>query len=121
MRSDDGALSIGQLAELTGASVRSLRYYEQHRLLCADRTSSGHRRFPPEAVQSARRIRMLLHGGLPLAVVAKILPCFADEGTALDPCVTDYLREHLTLVRGRMAELDRQRGALEEIQRLVTD
>ncbi|MGH3121741.1 MAG: MerR family DNA-binding transcriptional regulator, partial [Streptosporangiaceae bacterium] len=34
-------MRIGELASKTGASVRSLRYYEQQGLLAAERSPSG--------------------------------------------------------------------------------
>lgn len=114
-----GTLSIGELSARTGASVRSLRHYEQQGLLPAVRTNAGHRRFATDTVETVRRIRMLLDGGLPLVMVAKILPCFADEGVRLDACVADYLRDHLHVVLERLGELDRQRESIGHLQRLV--
>ncbi|GAA2583943.1 MerR family transcriptional regulator [Microbacterium binotii] len=115
----DGTLAIGELADLTGASVRSLRHYEQNGLLPAQRTGAGHRRFPSDAVEEVRRIRMLLDGGLPLAVVAKIMPCFTDQGGALDACVKGYLRDRLGAVDERIAALGQQRRTLQAIHELV--
>lgn len=115
----DDTLSIGELARRTGASVRSLRYYEQHKLLPAVRTSAGHRRFREDAVETVRRLRLLLEGGLPLAVVAKIMPCFTDHGAALDTCVADYLRNHLTVMQERIEELDQRRDTILRLQQLV--
>ena len=36
-------MKIGELARITGASVRSLRYYEQQRLLLSPRTTGNQR------------------------------------------------------------------------------
>ncbi|EIV94672.1 MerR family transcriptional regulator [Frankia sp. QA3] len=115
----DGTVGIGELARRTGASVRSLRYYEQHGLLRATRTAAGHRRFGADATETVRRIRMLLDGGLPLAIVAKIMPCFTEEGARLDACVADYLREHMDTVRDRMHILDRQQHTIARLQELI--
>lgn len=115
---DDG-LSIGELSRLTGSSVRSLRHYELNGLLDAARTSAGHRRFTTDDVETVRRIRMLLDGGLPLVVVEKVLPCFTDQGARLDTCVADYLRDHLQTVQERIAHLDQQRETIARLQHLV--
>lgn len=115
----DGTLAIGELAGRTGASVRSLRHYEQHGLLPAIRTAAGHRRFPVDAVETVRRIRLLLDGGLPLTVVAKIMPCFTDQGAGLDACVAGYLRDSLDVLDERIAGLDRQRHTLQELRELT--
>ena len=47
-------MRIGDLAEHTGASVRSLRYYEEQGLLLADRTPSGQRTYDDDAVDDIR-------------------------------------------------------------------
>lgn len=115
----DDDLSIGELSRLTGTSVRSLRHYEQNGLLDAVRTSAGHRRFTTDDVETVRRIRMLLDGGLPLVIVGKVLPCFTDQGAQLDACVSDYLRDHLQTVQERIAHLDQQRATITRLQHLV--
>ena len=57
-------MRIGELAERTGASPRSLRYYEQRGLLASERTANGYREYGPEAVDRMRNIRLLLESGL---------------------------------------------------------
>lgn len=104
-------MPIGVLSERTGVSVRALRHYEQARLLHPDRTSAGHRRFRAADVESVRRIRLLLRAGLPLTVIAQILPCFIHEGSHLDACVANYLQNHLATVSARIKALDDQQNA----------
>lgn len=115
----DDTLAIGELAGQTGVSVRSLRHYEQHDLLPAVRTAAGHRRFPADATETVRRIRMLLDGGLPLTIVAKIMPCFTDQGAGLDACVAGYLRDRLDTVAERIGVLDQQRRTLQSLRQLA--
>jgi DNA-binding transcriptional MerR regulator len=43
---------IGELAQRTGVSQRSLRYYEQQGLLSADRDVHGYRRYGPDSVHT---------------------------------------------------------------------
>ncbi|MDR6866996.1 DNA-binding transcriptional MerR regulator [Microbacterium resistens] len=112
-------IGIGELSARTGTSVRALRYYEQHRLLQATRTASGHRRFGQDAVTVVQRIRMLLDAGLPLKTVGSVLVCF-EGGTALHPCVTTYLRDHEAVITTRVAALERQGEALRHVQSLVS-
>ncbi|MBD3943797.1 MerR family transcriptional regulator [Microbacterium sp. NEAU-LLC] len=112
-------MAIGELSSRTGASVRALRYYEQHGLLRSARTAAGHRRFPPADVETVRRIRLLLNAGFPLADVAWVIPCFDDEGVQLDACVADRIHAHLLVVEERMAELGEQQHAIHRLQQLV--
>jgi DNA-binding transcriptional MerR regulator len=54
---------IGELAERTGVSVRSLRYYETKGLLASERTSGGQREYPEAAVDRVRRIQEMFAAG----------------------------------------------------------
>ena len=44
-------MRIGDLSAATGASARSLRYYEQQGLLASERSSGGQRHYPESAVE----------------------------------------------------------------------
>lgn len=115
----DNTISIGELSERTGVSVRALRYYEQHGLLAAVRTSAGQRRFEPGAAETVRRIRLFLDAGLPLSVVSQVIACFVDDGSRLHACVAEYLRDHMAHVRARVEELDQQRSTVRRLQQLI--
>ena len=65
---------IGELATLSGLSVRTLRYYADEGLVPeAARTPSGYREFGPDALARARLIRTLRELGVGLADVRRIL------------------------------------------------
>jgi MerR family regulatory protein len=52
------AMQSSELARLTGVSTDTLRYYERNKLLApAQRSSSGYRLFPPEALVRVQMIR----------------------------------------------------------------
>ncbi|WP_380156131.1 MerR family DNA-binding transcriptional regulator [Kineococcus sp. R86509] len=72
-------MQIGELSELSGASVRSLRYYEQQGLLVSQRRSNGYRDYPGNAVATVATIRALLEIGLPTALLKDVLPCTVGE------------------------------------------
>ncbi len=67
-------MRVGELASQTGASIRSLRYYEQEGLLPAHRRANGYREFEPAAREQVQRIRALLAIGFTLAEVVVFLP-----------------------------------------------
>jgi DNA-binding transcriptional MerR regulator len=72
-------MRIGELSERTGASPRSLRYYEQQGLLSSDRQSNGYREYPVNAVAIVQTIKSLLEIGLPTVLVKDVLPCTVGE------------------------------------------
>ncbi|MEU5870389.1 MerR family transcriptional regulator [Glycomyces sp. NPDC047369] len=75
-------MRIGELAEATGATVRALRYYEEQGLLHPERTASGQRVYPADAVDQVRWIKLMFANGLPSRAIAKLRRCrSADEVT----------------------------------------
>jgi DNA-binding transcriptional MerR regulator len=70
-----GRMLIGELAERTGVSRRSLRHYEDHALIAVGRTANGYRDYAESAVGRVLQIRDLLEAGLPVRLIKQILPC----------------------------------------------
>ncbi|MGY0489539.1 MerR family transcriptional regulator [Streptomyces sp. WG-D5] len=106
-------MRIGELAARTGVSVRALRYYEQHDLLAADRSPSGQRLYPDQAVDRVLLIQQLYAAGLSSRTIVELLPCVVD-GDA-----TPELLERLAAERDRIdlkiADLAETRGRLDAV------
>ncbi|MFD7440202.1 MerR family transcriptional regulator [Streptomyces sp. NPDC059909] len=98
-------LSIGELAERAGVTVKTVRFYSDRGLLPeAARSAGGHRRYGPEALDRLRTIRSLRTLDLPVPDVGRIL----DEEDALEDVVAGQLRElgtRLSALRWREAAL----------------
>ena len=106
---------IGELAQRTGVSQRSLRYYEQQGLLGAERDVNGYRRYTPDSVRTVARIRGLLAAGLSTDVIRGVLPCVGGgEPLELDLCpeLARTLQHELAEMDARIDELQRARGTL---------
>jgi DNA-binding transcriptional MerR regulator len=103
--SPDGMWSIGELAEHAGVTVKTVRFYSDRGLLPeAARSTGGHRRYGPEALDRLRLIRSLRTLDLPVPDVGRIL----DEEDALEDVVAGQLRElgtRLSALRWREAAL----------------
>ncbi|VAX19494.1 hypothetical protein MNBD_NITROSPINAE04-2459 [hydrothermal vent metagenome] len=68
------ALTVGQLSDLTGLSRKSIRYYEQEKLIpTADRSISGYRLFPPKVAQRLSFIKKAKAIGFSLDEIRGIL------------------------------------------------
>ena len=111
-------MRIGELARSTGASERSLRYYETQGLLAPERRPSGHREYRSADVDAVRRIQVLLAAGLSTTQIVAVLPCMIDDDTELTPDCPELVDE-LVLQRDRLdeaiAELSDTRANLEAI------
>jgi DNA-binding transcriptional MerR regulator len=105
-------MRIGQLAQATGVSADTIRYYEKIGLLPrAQRTGSGYRSYASGAANRIRVIRNAVQLGFPLAEIAKVLRV-RDAGGA--PCrqVRDYARDLVAQIDARIVELDDERRAM---------
>jgi DNA-binding transcriptional MerR regulator len=100
---------IGELAQRTGVSQRSLRYYEQQGLLSAERDVHGYRRYPPDSVRTVARIRALLGVGLSTEVIRDVLPCVVGG----DPIELDLCPDLVRTIRRELAEMDARIGELQ--------
>lgn len=93
-------MRIGDLAGQTGASVRSLRYYEEQGLLVAQRTTTGQRTYDEDAVARVRLLRQLYNAGLTSATIASLLPCVDHPSVAATRTTIALMeREHERLGR----------------------
>lgn len=98
-------LTIGGVAERTGLTQRTLRYYEELGLLEPQRDTGGRRRYDAGAIDRLYRIRLLRDLGTQLADV--------------DPDGVDVLRltrRHLAGLDDRLADLARQRERVRAVE-----
>jgi len=107
-------MKIGELARITGASVRSLRYYEERQLLLSHRTTGGQRIYDQDAVERVTLIRELFAAGISSDAVVQLLPCI-HSGTA-----TPAMVERLSYERARIdAEVHRLAATRDRLDRLI--
>lgn len=107
----DTTMRIGDLAAATGASARSLRYYEEQGLLASVRSAGGQRHYPPAAAERVALIQSLLTAGLSSATIRDVLPCISDEAIRT-PWLADRLCTELTRVEEQITSLHRTRDIL---------
>ncbi|SDT07388.1 DNA-binding transcriptional regulator, MerR family [Brevibacterium sandarakinum] len=105
-------LRIGDVAAVTSATPRMVRYYEKQGLITAERSSAGQRLFDPSVIDQVRSIRWLLSAGLPTEAIRELLDCIHDTNR-IEPCAAPLLMNHLHAYDGRIAELTSTRDALQ--------
>jgi MerR family transcriptional regulator, repressor of the yfmOP operon len=130
-------LRIGELAELTGTTPRTIRYYEEIGLLGggAERVQGKHRCYTEADVEWLRevvRLRDLL--GLSLEQLSQLLEAESarahlrreyqeteapDERRRILERALEHIGTQLGLVRSRLEELTKLAGELEDRQKLV--
>jgi len=105
----EAMLTIGQLADYVGVTVRAIRHYHQRGLLAEPaRDSSGYRRYGAEAVLDLIRIKILSDAGVPLARIDEMLNAgpeqLAESVAQIDEALQQQIRE-LERRRRRIADL----------------
>ncbi|WP_346742679.1 MerR family transcriptional regulator [Spongiactinospora sp. TRM90649] len=109
-------MRIGELAERTGVSTRSLRYYEQQGMITARRTANGYRDYDESAVRLVTEIRELLAAGFGLEDARPFVECLRAGHAAGDACP-----ESVAVYRRRLAEIDAELRALITRRAAVAD
>lgn len=107
-------LKIGELSKTTGASIRSIRYYEKQGLITPARTESGYREYHKFAVEQVNTIRLYLKLGLSTEQIAGFLQCVLMNKEA-------FCNEVLPVYRQKLKEIDEQIQTLVRIRSNLED
>ena len=108
-------IRIGELAELSGVSVRSLRYYEEQGLLHSSRSESGQRLYSAPAAGRVRLIQQLYAAGLSSKTLRELLPCLETPVERYTPLLRDRLVEERDRIERQISELSQTRDRLEHV------
>lgn len=111
-------MRIGELAAATGSTPRLLRYYEERGLLRPERAYNGYREYSELLVLQVQRIRDLLSTGMPISLIAEILPCFADDESIYQavrkPEIIERLLAHRSRIDAKLTGLHASRDAIDD-------
>ena len=108
-----GQHRVGEVARITGLTVRALRYYEEIGLLAASgRSEGGHRLYSAGDLERLYRVQLLRRLDLPLAEIAKALddPAWDMRGA---------LERHIRELDGRIEATQRLRVEVGSLLRSV--
>src|SRR5256712_2812630 len=105
-------MTIGQVARRTGASIRTLRFYDRLGILSVrGRGTNNYRLFGDDAIECVDCIRRMQGAGLTLRQIQRVVQVERQRGdahAALDDAYTEARRRLDT----KIAELEAQRRAL---------
>jgi MerR family redox-sensitive transcriptional activator SoxR len=102
-------LTIGQVAERTGAATSALRYWEDLGLITSVRTTGNQRRYERATIRRVSFIRAAQRVGLSLDEIGAALATLPDART---PTATDWAR----LSRAWRGRLDEQIRRIEKLR-----
>jgi DNA-binding transcriptional MerR regulator len=106
--------SISEVAELTGLSTHTLRYYERAGLMLepVGRATSTHRRYSDAAVRWVGFLTKLRSTGLPIARVRQYVE-LARAGESTIPDRLELLLIHRITVAAQLAEMTESLAAID--------
>ena len=108
-------IRIGRLAELTGVSVDTVRYYEREGLLPKPtRRASGYREYSQSDVERLRFVRRSKELGFTLSEIAELLSLTSDRHSDMKG-VKQKAEERLLQVETKIAELGRVKRGLKKL------
>lgn len=101
-------LTIGQVAERTGLSVHTLRFYEREGILAnpVQRGPGGHRVYSEDDVDWLTVCTVLRGSGMPIPQIAHYT-ALVRAGEGNEPERLELLRRHREQVNAQMAQLTR--------------
>ncbi|MDX2407229.1 MerR family transcriptional regulator [Streptomyces microflavus] len=106
-------MRIGELAKAAGVSVRSLRYYEEQRLLTSTRSPSGQRHFRDADIDRVGFIQRLYAAGLSSRTIMELLPCVDAPSEATSDAAMERMEQERERLSAHIEELVRTRDALD--------
>jgi Cd(II)/Pb(II)-responsive transcriptional regulator len=102
---EEPAMRIGQLAQLTGADIQTIRFYERQRLLPPpNRQANGYRAYEAEHVERLLFIRRCRSFGMSLEEIA-VLQSFQAQPQQPCAAVNALLDSHIAQVRTQITSL----------------
>jgi MerR family transcriptional regulator, mercuric resistance operon regulatory protein len=105
----------GQLANLSGCNIETVRFYEKEGLLPAPpRTAGGHRDYDPEHLKRLKFIRRSRELGFTLGEVRGLL-ALVDGGDWTCAEVRAMTLDHLADVRRKITDLEKLAQTLEDM------
>ena len=110
------SLSIGELAQKSGVSVRAVRHYDNHGLLKSTRGSNGYRYFNEQAIAQVRQIRCFITLGFTIAEIYSFPECMRlIEGATFCPETQQLQKQRLDKIEMQISDLEVKKSALLKI------
>ncbi len=107
-------MKIGELSKATGASIRSLRYYEQQGLITSRRMDNGYRDYNSLTVDQVKTIQFYLQLGLTTEQISGFLNCVMTSKEAFCEQIMPVYRTKLKEIEEQIALLSSIKSNLEE-------
>ncbi|MET7647072.1 MerR family transcriptional regulator [Streptomyces sp. NPDC005426] len=106
-------MRIGELAARAGVSVRSVRYYEEQRLLTSTRSPSGQRHYTQDDVERVAFVQRLYAAGLSSRTIVELLPCVDAPSRENSDSALERMAQERERLSAHIDDLVRTRDTLD--------
>lgn len=112
-------MKIGELSSKTGVSIRSIRYYEEKKLLDPKRLENGYRVYSEKDVERVKAVQLFLELGLSLDEIFPVISCESfhpiDHHSDCASTALSLYREKLEKTREQISNLKEVENELENL------
>lgn len=115
-------MKIGEISRKLGITTRTLRYYEQLKLIQPDKkTHSGYRYYDSEKITAIRRIRELQNVGLSLQEIRNVIGLYTQPSKKIEAkrVLLRYIQDHLDEVNRKIEVLETMRRELQRQKKIT--
>ncbi|MFS0555344.1 MerR family transcriptional regulator [Brevibacillus sp. 179-C9.3 HS] len=102
-------MQIGELSLKTGVSIRSIRYYEEKKLITPRRLENGYRVYSEEDMERVKAVQLFLDLGLKIEEIYPVLSCGSlhpvDHASDCAASAIDLYTEKLETTREQIKSL----------------
>ncbi|GED31131.1 MerR family transcriptional regulator [Brevibacillus centrosporus] len=113
---------VGDLASLTGLTVRTLRYYDQIGLFSpSEHSDSGHRMYNEADIQRLQKILSLKDLGLSLEEIKRVLEGQTYSSSEIVSIQIERVRKQIKIQQKLLAELERVAEKMNQQEPLSID
>jgi DNA-binding transcriptional MerR regulator len=109
-------MRIGELADATGVSTRSLRYYEELDLIRSTRTAGGWREFDDTMIERVVTVQHLFAAGLCGVTIGQLLPCLEAEPEHRTGELEDLIAAEILRLQAKRRDIDRELDVLRALR-----
>ncbi|CAI6086415.1 MerR family transcriptional regulator [Cohnella sp. JJ-181] len=113
---------VGEIAKLTGLTIRTLRYYDQIGLFPpSGQTESGHRLYDEADLSRLHRILALKELGLPLEEIQSVLGRDGPDLQEIVGAQIDRLKGKIRIQQQLLSELEQAADLMRQREKLTVD
>lgn len=112
-------MKIGELSLKTGVSIRSIRYYEEKKLIYPKRLENGYRVYSEEDVERVKAVQLFLDLGLSTEEIYPVIECGsfypADRDSGCSTSALSLYKAKLEITREQIRNLQEVETELENL------